>query len=248
MKLYPLRQRVRQEFLVGTFVTVSAPDLVESMGQIGLDFVLLDGEHCAFGMAEMEALIRGADIADLPAVVRVAELGPDISKVLDLGAAGIMVPRIETTLEAQEVVRRSRYAPDGDRGVGPGRAAGYGAGMKSYIENANENLLVIVQIETAKGLENVAEITAVPGIDAVCVGPFDLAMAIGAPMGSPPLTEAIRKINETAKQNGLATLAVCATSEAVITARDAGDRMVIFGSERFFLLGAAQKAIAALRS
>jgi 2-keto-3-deoxy-L-rhamnonate aldolase RhmA len=248
MKFHSLRQRIKQEFLVGTFVSISAPDLVESMGQAGFDYLCLEGEHCAYGISQMEALIRAADIAGLPAVVRIAELGPDISRVLDLGAAGVMVPRIETVAEAREVVRRARYAPEGERGTGPGRATDYGAQILSYLANANKNILVIVQIETRKGLEAVEEITAVPGIDAVCVGPFDLSMAIGAPMGSPAHTEAVQQINNTAKRNGLAVVTVCLTSESIIAARNSGDNMVIFGSDRFFLIRGAQEAVAAARS
>ena len=248
MKIYPLRNRVKEEFLLGTFITVGAPDLVESLGSLGFDFLCLEGEHCAYGIAQLENLIRAANVADLPAIVRVAELGPDISRVLDLGAAGVIVPRIETVDEAHEVVRRARYVPEGERGAGPGRATGYGINMKAYLESANDNLIVIVQIETAKGLRDVEEIAKVPGVDGFCVGPFDLAMAIGEPPGSAAHTEAVRHINSVAKQHDLAVVTVAASADAVVAARDAGDNMVIFGAERLFLMHGAQQMLTDVRS
>lgn len=245
MKLYPLRKRIREDFLVGTFITVYAPDLVESMGSIGFDFVCLESEHSAFGMAQLENLIRAANLADLPAIVRVAELGPEIARTLDMGAAGVIVPRIETVEEAREVVRRSRYTPEGERGSGPGRATDYGARMQSYLESANDNLLVIIQIETARGLQAVEEIVAVPGIDGVCVGPFDLALSTGHPPGSRELIEAISQINTTAKRQGLATVTVAPAPEVVARAREGGDNMVIYGADRMFFTQGAQQMLAA---
>lgn len=241
MKIYPLRQRLKQEFLLGTFITLNAPELVESLGSVGLDYVCLEAEHSAFGIAQIESLIRAANLAGLPAIVRIAELGPDIARVLDLGAAGIIVPRIETAEEARDVVRRARYAPEGERGSGPGRATAYGAEVQSYLQNANDNLMVAIQIETAKGLEAVDEITAVPGVDAVCVGPFDLALSTGNAMGSPALAKSIQHINNIAKQNGLATITVAPSPDMVKAARNAGDNMVIFGADRlFFMMGIKQ--------
>lgn len=245
MKLYSLRQKIRQEFLLGTFISINAPDLVESLGESGLDFLCLEGEHCAYGIGETEGLIRAANVADLPAIVRIAELGPDIARVLDLGAAGVLVPRIETAEEAREVVRRSRYAPDGERGSGPGRATRYGADMQNYLDQANQNILVLIQIETARGLENADGIAATSGIDGICVGPFDLAMSLGEPIGSSNFREAVAKINSTAKANGLVVVTVAPAPEIVRTARESGDNMVIFGSERMFLAHGMQQLLSA---
>ncbi len=247
MKYQPLRPRIRNEFLMGTFVTIMAPDFVESLGGSGLDFICLEGEHSAFGIAQTESLIRAADLAGLPTVVRIAELGPDIPRVLDLGASGVIVPRIETVEEARDVVRRARYAPDGERGSGPGRATGYGTQVQSYLAEANQAILVAIQIETAKGLEDVEAITAVPGLDAVCVGPFDLAMAIGEPIGSPAHLEAVQHINAVARRNGLEAITIAPAPQIVKAARAAGDRMVIFGADRLFFMHGIQQMMAAAR-
>jgi 2-keto-3-deoxy-L-rhamnonate aldolase RhmA len=243
MKLQPLRKRLRSEFLLGTFVTVHAPAIVEAMGPVGFDLLCLDAEHSAFGIAELEALIRAANIADVPAVVRVPDINADISRVLDLGAAGIVVPRVETVEQARDVVQRARYVPEGVRGVGAARANAYGMEIQPYLAGANDSLLVIVQIETAKGLEAVEEIAAVPGIDGLCIGPGDLSVSIGHQAGSPVFEQAIQRICKAAKQSGIAPITVSGTAAEVNAAREAGFSMVFFSAERFFLMQAWHEAL-----
>jgi 2-keto-3-deoxy-L-rhamnonate aldolase RhmA len=243
MKLQPLRKRLRSEFLLGTFVTVHAPAIVEAMGPIGFDILCLDAEHSAFGIGELEALIRAADVADIPAVVRVPEINADISRVLDLGAAGIIVPRVETVEQAQDVVQRARYVPEGVRGVGAARANAYGMQIQPYLSGANDSLLVIVQIETAKGLAAVEEIAAVPGLDGLCIGPGDLGVSLGHQTGSPVFEAAIQRIFHAAKQNGIAPITVSGTVAEVNAARETGFGMVFFSAERFFLMQAWHEAL-----
>jgi 2-keto-3-deoxy-L-rhamnonate aldolase RhmA len=247
MKLYSLRQRSRSEFLLGVFVNLAAPALVESMGDTGYDLLLLDGEHAPFGISELEALIRAADIANLPALVRVPELGSDIGRVLDLGAAGVMVPRIDNAAQAAEVVNRVRFAPEGTRGGGACRACDYGNSIAAYLAQANDHLLAIVQIETLPGFEAVEEIAATPGLDALCVGPVDLSMAIGHPMGSPEHIAATKRVFAAAHANGIAAIAVCLTAEDVFTMRAAGAGAAFYGMDRMFALNAMKEGVAAVK-
>ena len=247
MKLYPLRTRIRSEFLLGMFVNLASPALVESVGDTGYDLLLLDGEHAPFGVSELEALIRAADIANLPALVRVPELGSDIGRALDLGAAGVIVPRIDTAAQAAEVVSRVRFTPDGTRGGGACRACDYGNSIAAYLAQANDHLLAIVQIETLPGFQSVEEIAATPGLDALCVGPVDLSLAIGHPMGSPEHIAATKRVFAAAHANGLASIAVCLTAEDVFTMRAAGAGMAFFGMDRIFALNAMKEAVAAVK-
>jgi 2-keto-3-deoxy-L-rhamnonate aldolase RhmA len=246
MKFYPLRKRIKENFLLGTFITLPSPALVESMGPIGFDILCLDAEHGALGIVELEDLIRAADLANLPALVRVQDVGAEISRVLDLGAAGIIVPRVETAEQAREVVQRARYAPEGGRGAGAGRASDYGMQLQSYLTTANQNLLVIVQIETARGLAAVDEIAAVPGLDGLCMGPLDLSISMGQTMDSPAHAAAIKRIFDAAKRNELAAITALGDVDAVSAARDEGFSMVFFSAERFFLLQAMHEAAAAV--
>lgn len=151
----------------------------------------LDAEHSAFGVADLQGLIRAADVTGTPALVRVPELGQDIGRVLDWGAAGVVVPRIETVDQAREAVSRVRYPSVGGRGAGPGRATRYGANMGQYLATANDDVLLVLQIETAAGVADAEEIAAVEGIDVIFVGPGDLAVSLGTSPGSAQHTAAV---------------------------------------------------------
>lgn len=247
MKLYPLRSRIRSELLLGMFVNLAAPALVESMGDTGYDLLLIDAEHAPFGVSELEALMRAADIANLPALVRVPEVGSDIGRVLDLGAAGVMVPRIDNAAQAAEVVNRVRFAPEGTRGGGAYRACDYGNSIATYLAEANDHLLAIVQIETQSGFQSVEEIAATPGLDALCVGPVDLSLAIGHPMGSPEHIAATKRVFDVAHAHGLGTIAVCLTADDVFAMRAIGADMAFYGMDRIFALNAMKEAVAAVK-
>src|SRR5215207_8040097 len=167
--------------LVGTFAAIPSPVAAEILSASGLDFICADTEHGPIGRETLENMIRAADVHAMPAIARVQNLGAEhIQNVLDGGAAGVLVPRVSTVAEACDTVRFSRYPPAGARGAGPGRASGYGYRIVEAIGSANDAVLVAVQIETREGLDNVAAISAVNGIDMILVGPGDLAVSLGA--------------------------------------------------------------------
>jgi len=119
-----------------------------------------------------------------------------IKRILDIGVDGIMVPMIDTPDAAEELVRATRYPPDGDRGVASGRAAGYGQNFVDYVAEGHRSLLTIAQIETPTGVEHAAEIAATDGIDALFVGPADLSASLGvfAEWNAPELDEAMADV------------------------------------------------------
>ena len=130
-------------------------------------------------------------------MVRVPGHAPEaIAAALDSGAPGILVPRVSTAAQAAAVVKASRYPPLGERGVGPGRATGYGYRIFDYLAEANASIVVAVQVETAEGLANVDKIAATDGVDVVFVGPGDLSVSLDAyrPDGAAKLAKAIEKI------------------------------------------------------
>jgi 2-keto-3-deoxy-L-rhamnonate aldolase RhmA len=149
----------------------------------GMDFVIYDMEHgrCDIALAaEMMASCRGAEIVPM---VRVPDLeAAPLSRVLDLGARGVMVPRIETRAQMERVVAELKYAPQGKRGVALGIAHDlYRAGEPSFFTEANEDTAVIALIETARAFENLDAIVSVPGLDVAWVGHFDLTVSMGIP-------------------------------------------------------------------
>ncbi|GAB3629133.1 hypothetical protein GCM10027419_39840 [Pandoraea terrae] len=144
-------------------------------------------------------MLRAADCRQLPALVRVPDATTGwIGWALDAGAQGVVVPRVETEDDARQVVRAAYFAPRGQRGVGIARGSSYGAQLRTIAQSAHERTCVIVQIETFTGVRNAACIANVPGIDAVFIGPFDLAQSLLAVPESerPSLDDAIAAIKK----------------------------------------------------
>ncbi len=149
----------------------------------GMDFVIFDMEHgrCDIALlSEMIASCRGSNIVPM---ARVPDLSfAPLSRVLDIGARGVMVPRVETRTQAEEVVRQLKYAPQGQRGVALGTAHDlYCAGGPEFFAQANEDIAIILLLETAKAFENLDEIVSVPGVDVAWMGHYDLTVSMGIP-------------------------------------------------------------------
>ncbi|MEO2034960.1 MAG: aldolase/citrate lyase family protein, partial [Planctomycetaceae bacterium] len=158
------RDRLRNgERLCGTMVTLPTPAVAEILADTGFDWLFVDGEHGPLGTTEVLSILQA--VGDrIPCIVRVPVADEVyIKQVLDLGAAGIIAPQVNTAELAAAVVSAARYAPEGSRGVGLARAHGYGMAFQDYIENANQHTTVIVQAEHALGVENIESIAAVPG-------------------------------------------------------------------------------------
>lgn len=195
------RNCIERKLLIGTFAAIPHPVAIEVTAASGVDFLCIDWEHSQISRERIEDLIRAADVHRVPAIVRVPGHAPeDIAAVLDAGAAGVLVPRISTMEQAKAAVQATRYPPLGARGVGPGRAAAYGYRIPDYLAKANTELTLAIQVETAEGLANIADIAAVDGVDVIFIGPGDLSVSIDAmgPAGKDRLDAAIRTIAETA--------------------------------------------------
>ena len=191
------RNCIERKLLIGTFAAIPHPVAIEVTAASGVDFLCIDWEHSQISRERIEDLIRAADVHRVPAMVRVpGHAAEDIAAVLDAGAAGVLVPRISTAEQAKAAVKAMRYPPLGARGVGPGRAAAYGYRIPDYLAKANAELVLAVQVETAEGLANIADIVAVDGVDVIFIGPGDLSVSIDAmgPTGKDKLDAAIQTI------------------------------------------------------
>ena len=240
MPFHHLRSRVRQAPVIATSVAIPSAMVVEALGASPFDAILIDAEHSPLSVEGLESLLRAADLAPKAALVRVPEVGSYISRVLDLGAAGIVVPRIETRAQAAEVVERARYAPEGRRGAGPGRGQAYGAGMLDYVAQANAELLVSIQLETQQGLDAADEILSVPGIDAVVIGPFDLATSMGVPVWGDAHRAAIERIFAAADRHGVAKGAFAMNPAEVAWYLERGATLLFVGMDIISVIGGAQ--------
>ncbi len=171
------------EVVIGPFVGIDSPDLVEVMGLAGFDFCVIDTEHGPMDPGSIQHLIRAAGLSGMTPVVRVPRAEPvDILKVLDVGAHCIHVPQVNSPEMALSVARAARYHPSGMRGVAVPRALSYGLEpLDRALEEANREVMVIIHCENSEGLERLEEIAGVEGIDMVFVGPYDLSQSLGVP-------------------------------------------------------------------
>lgn len=235
--------------LLGTMVTLSTPATAEILAEVGFDWLFVDGEHGPLETADVLSILQA--VGDkVPCIVRVpAGEEVPIKKTLDLGATGIIAPQVNSAEQAADVVRFARYAPEGSRGVGLARAHGYGMRFADYVESANEQIAVIVQAEHARAVENIEEIVKVPGIDAVLLGPYDLAASLGkmGQVDDPVVTDAIEHITSTCLAAGIPLGMFGVDADAVRPYIDRGYTLIVAGVDTLFLGNAAMSTLKELR-
>ncbi|KLE35957.1 HpcH/HpaI aldolase family protein [Aurantiacibacter luteus] len=167
--------------LIGMWQALADPYTAEICAHCGFDWLLFDGEHSPNSLYSLLAQAQAVSAFPLEPIARVPARDPvAIKQYLDMGFHTILVPMVEDAAEAEELVRAMRYAPHGFRGVSSAtaRAAAFGRNV-DYLHQANEMVTLIVQIESAKGLDNIETIAAVEGVDALFVGPADLSASLG---------------------------------------------------------------------
>ena len=177
-----LKKRVRAgERLLGAGVMLGSPMIAELIGETGYDWIWIDYEHGLGNTRELLTMLQAADIHKLPAIVRLP--GNELrlfKQALDFGAAGVMVPYVNTAEEAEHAAKCMRFSPNGLRGIAQStRAARFGLNFASYLGEADDNVVCAVQIETPEAVENVDDIAAVEGVDVLFVGPLDLSVSMG---------------------------------------------------------------------
>jgi 2-keto-3-deoxy-L-rhamnonate aldolase RhmA len=247
-----LRQRIHAgDVLIGTFLNLGSPVAAEICGLGGLDWALLDLEHGTVHEADLLSHVLAAQAGGVPLLVRVeAAARPRIGRALDIGAAGIMAPRIDTCDEAREAIAHMHYGPHGDRGVASyNRACGFGTRVDA-IADARERTTGIVQIESPAAVATSREIAALPGVDVLFVGPGDLTHAMGSSgkVDDPAFLLACREIVDAATAGGKVAGILVPNPERVGWALELGFRFIGVGSDATLLLAAARQARAALDS
>ncbi|WP_435195065.1 HpcH/HpaI aldolase family protein [Natronomonas sp. EA1] len=167
------------EPLVGGWVALSDPAIAE-LTAAEFEFVMLDTEHAPNSTETIANLVRAVEAGGSVPLARAVDndVGA-IKRLLDVGVRGVMVPMVESDAEARRAVEAAKYPPEGNRGVAGTRASGYGRDLDSYFETANEETVLLVQIESANGVDHAEAIAAVEGVDALFVGPADLSATLG---------------------------------------------------------------------
>jgi 2-dehydro-3-deoxyglucarate aldolase len=187
-------------------MSMAHPSIAEILAMAGYDWVVIETEHTAIDVSEVLRMVIAIEQRGSIPLVRLAWNDPIQAKaVLDSGAAGVLVPSINTKEDVQLAVKMTKYPPLGFRGVGLARAQGYGENFDEYIKNANSDGLLIVQIEHKDAVKNIEEILSVEGIDGTFIGPYDLSMSLGVPgqLSHPSVLEAQDKVLKATLAHGL---------------------------------------------
>ncbi|NUB43988.1 HpcH/HpaI aldolase/citrate lyase family protein [Fertoebacter nigrum] len=198
---------------IGLWNSLPGPLVAEALAGCGFDWIVIDTEHALTDVPDTLAMMQAMAPYPVSAVVRPASNDPVlIKRLLDLGAQTLLIPYVQNPDEARAAVAAMRYAPGGIRGVaGMTRASRFGA-VADYAQQAAQELCLIVQVETAEALSRIEAIAMVDGVDALFIGPADLAASMGHPgeLGHPAVVaaieDAIRRIVRTGKPAGILTL------------------------------------------
>ena len=231
-----IRERVlNKEFMAGTFLNLGSSLTAEITGKQGFDWVLIDLEHGSGDRQELLMQLQALEGTPAAPVVRIGGNDPVlIKRILDLGVSGLMIPYISTAEEARQAVAAMTYPPKGIRGVASyNRACGFSLEFDDYFAKANDGLLTALMIETREGVENVDEIAAVEGVDALFLGPLDLSINMGIPkqFDHPDMLAARKNILAACQKHGKAAGTLGASPEKLAPFIDMGYTFVAAGSD-----------------
>ncbi len=243
-----LRTSIRDgDPVVGGWVSIGHPAVAEITAGAGPDFVVVDTEHGTIGIETVADALRGVDVGgDALPFVRVPEADPvPIKRVLDAGAAGLMVPRVETAADAELVVDASTYPPDGIRGTAGARASRYGVDLPDHLDAADDAITRLVQVETEAAVENAGEVAAVAGVDALFVGPADLSAALDVPLDydAPEFRDTVREVVAAGADAGVPTGIFVTDPDRMADWLDLGFDFAIVGYDAAFLRAGTEELV-----
>jgi len=230
---------------LGTFMALGSTLGAEQLAHVGFDWLVIDQEHGAIDATLTQSLLQAISTTETVPLIRVPwNSGDWIKRALDAGAYGLVVPMVCDRADAEAAVQATRYPPLGARSIGGSRTRLYGGA--DYVEHANEEILLIVQIEHKKAVENAREILSVPGIDGYFIGPGDLCASLGLPNtwdpDFPEYWAALEKVERVAKELGVPG-GIHASPGRVSAMLERGYRFVAIGFDISFMASAATAAL-----
>lgn len=186
MKIRKLKENLKNRNLtLGMMLSeITTPNILRIIGATNVDYVIIDCEHGYFDLSQVAALVSVANGIGLPVIIRIPEIRREvITKFMDMGADGLLVPMTNTLEDIEAVVRYSKYDPLGERGISTQRAhTGYSPPpLWEYMKESNERTIIFAQIETCQAIGNIRDILAVEGVDAALIGPNDMSCNCGNP-------------------------------------------------------------------
>ena len=235
------------ELTVGSWLSIPSPVAAEIMAQAGFPWLVIDLEHSVIDYETMQSMFVAIENnGSIPLVRLSSKDSPQIKRVLDAGAHGIIAPMINNANDAKKIVSAVKYPPIGNRGVGLARAQGYGMKFESYKEYFNDYSIIICQIEHKSAVDNIEEIVATKGIDGIIIGPYDLSGSYGIPgkLGSDELLEAEKIILEAAARYNIPSgiHIVHRDKSELINKINDGFRIIAYGVDQLFLAKSGKDA------
>ena len=250
MRKNPVKQALKAgKSSVGTWLSLGNITAARFLARAGFAWLTVDIEHSLVDWETATHIFASVADAGCTALARVpANRHDHIKRVLDNGAHGIVVPMVNSREEAQAAVAAAKYPPVGNRSVGGAvHALNFDATANDYYARANEEILVVLQCEHITAVENADAIFSVPGIDAVFVGPNDLAASMRSPDGKPPsgeaTTQVMKRILDACRRNKVAPGLHCGSAEEARIRVDEGWQFIAVASELRFMLNAADEVV-----
>lgn len=233
---------------IGTWLSLPSPEAAEYVSEIGFDWLTVDAEHNGIDVTAMSRMFGVIAANGVAPLVRIPwNTGENIKRALDSGAWGIVVPMVNSREEAEAAVAAAKFPPRGNRSLGGNmRTVRWKATGEEYNNNADNEILVVLQIEHIKGVEVADEILSVPGVDACFIGPNDLAASMGISLGiplesdHPEMIAAVREIREACVRNGVAPGIHTSGADGLRQRIAEGFQFLAMASELKYLLGGLQ--------
>ena len=248
------RKLQRGESCIGTMVfEFNSTGIGRIAKEAGAEFVIYDMEHTGWHTETVRMLMATSSSCGLVPLVRVpATEYHFLARVLDIGAMGLMIPMVQTEDQAEFIVRSTKYPPTGRRGAAFSISHDdySGGNIIAKMQSANDELLIITQIETAQGLENVEKIAAVEGVDLLWIGQFDLTNSLGIPgqFDHPLFEDAVKRVAAAAKEHGKTAGIMALNVEEARRMHQSGFRCLAYGGDLWIYQQALQQGIAEVRS
>lgn len=228
------------------------PEVAVVLAAAGLDFFFIDTEHSPASYTQIQAVCRAARAASIVPMVRVTQNEPDLlSRAADVGAMGIIVPRVHSVEDATAAVRALKFPPLGKRGFGL-RSIITDLHAKSAAEevaSCNREMMIVLMIESREGLESVDEIAKVQGVDVLFVGPYDLTLSLGIieQFDEPIFWRSVERVVEACRRAGIAAGLQSRDMEMLIETRKRGGQFLMYGSDTSVLFDGYKRAISELK-
>lgn len=255
MRRNVLKQRLKAgDTAIGSMVQeMTTPTVAQVFKEVGFDFFMIDGEHSPYSLETAGEIVRVGRLLDMCPLMRVK--GPDydlIAGALDIGAMGIMLPRVESPQHVETLVDCMKYPPMGSRGLSsdaPHSEYNFGP-LDEFVTTNNEDTLAIAQIERRVAVERIDDLLSVPGVDVALIGPEDLSLSMGVPgqTGHPLVVEAIEKVIASAQRNGVVPGIHMGSVELLLQWHRKGMRMLLYDSDLGFLMASSAAGVSELRA